>query len=239
MGIEYGMGRITIMKRIILICLCLVVLFSFINSCLAEDFSIRGGIHFGMTIDEVKKCERANGLPDSSIYFINDSYGVIDKYYCIGYETEIAGIYGSRLLYYFDLDTKKLREIKYELGSKYQSEQTATSYFTDISKSLNSKYGLPNYSSVLYSGSLYLIQTQNFYEAIFWSIDSSDVAFHEWLIDYGDYYVLIDSTYYESAANSYVTGVGYRYVTKEEEEKAIQDKTQRENDKKQKQNNDL
>ena len=227
------------MKKLITACLCLIVLISFINSCLAEDFSIRNGIHFGMTIDEVKKCERDNGLPDSSIYFESDNYGIIDKYYCIGYETEIAGIYDSRLFYYFDLDTKKLREIQYELGSEYQSEKTATSNFTDISTSLNSKYGLPEYSSVLYSGSLYVIQTQNFLKAIFMSKDPGDVAFHEWLIDYGNYYVLIDSTYYVTDANRHVTGVGYRCVTKEEEKQAIQDKTDYDNNKKQKKDNDL
>lgn len=54
------------MKKIISILLITIAIFS-LNHAYADDFSIRGGIRFGMSIEEVKKIEKEiNGLNPSS-----------------------------------------------------------------------------------------------------------------------------------------------------------------------------
>ena len=93
------------MKKIISILIILSVFMGcFVGNALADEFSVRNGIHFGMTIDEVKQIEIQNGLPDP---VQGDDYLVYN-------DVNIAGIDDGRISYEFT--DNKLSIIDYWFG---------------------------------------------------------------------------------------------------------------------------
>ena len=133
------------MKRFVLLSLLVVLLSSSI--CFAEsitqelsvdDFSLHGGITFGMTREDVRKAESNNGFEanDKSLtYTYYDSDGKYRSAECDGLYVygSMAGISGSKLYYYFD-DEGKLFAAVYEFGNHDMNS------FNDIDELVVKKY---------------------------------------------------------------------------------------------------
>lgn len=188
-----------------------------LGTAFADDFSVRNGIQFGMSVDEVKQLEKDNGMPDYNLY-LEDNYGIY-TYFCLGYDTSLAGIDGSRLIYCFDNKTNRLKEIKYELGSRYKDSEKAMSIYKTVTETMIQKYGIPDYSSS-YNGKVFPILTESMLEAAINATSYDDMVFNEWVITNDDYYILINCVYFDSSAGGSFCTVGYAYITKEEVKEA-------------------
>ncbi len=203
--------------NIILVSVSILIL-CIVQSSFADDFSVRNGIRFGMTIDEVKQIETRNGITDSDIYLDK----VNGDYYCFGLTTSIAGIDGSRLLYQFDPDTKLLIDFRYMLGPSGTSIDLVDEYFKTVSQSLINKYGEPLHSSTT-DGIIFPLLSNSMKSA------SNDriITYYQWLVDFNDYYILIDAIRSDNLFlpkyPQYDNAIGYKYVLKEDAEKALQD----------------
>lgn len=211
------------MKKLISILLILsIITVGIVGNALADDFSVRNGIHFGMTVDEVKALEKNNGVAEEDIYL--DKFN--GDYYCVGLNTSIAGIDDSRLLYQFDPETNLLVEFRYMLGPYKISKDLAWEYFQTVLQSLMDKYGEPLHSSTT-DGAIFPIVSETMQGA---ALDFN-VTYYEWLVDFGDYYILIDAYNGDSGYGSTGSYVGYKYVSKEDAEKAIQNLIDEQNEK--------
>ena len=119
--------------------LCLIMLVIALSPCqfaLAEEFSVRGGIKFGMTKDEVIHLETDNGTP-------RDKLKIDDEENKISYgNIEVANIPGSFGYYYFEDD--KLFRITYTLrghGDYISTLDTVSEDYENIDSYLTSTYG--------------------------------------------------------------------------------------------------
>ena len=210
-------GSIT-MKKAISILLVLSVIICGIGSAIAEDFSVRNGIQFGMSVDEVKKIEKDNGLDDNDMYL--DGLSNDGTWYQVAYITSIAGIEDSRVIYKFDKDSKKLAAIDYNLGSNLDDE-TALSLLLLMKQNLADKYGEPIHSSYT-DGTVFPIVSD-----ILMTAQSllAGTEYYEWLVKHEDYYVLIDDVYMDLSwlKGGYFCHIGYQYVSATEAESKIQE----------------
>ena len=95
------------MKKAISVLLVLLVLIvCSIGNALAEDFIIRNGIRFGMTVDEVKNIELTNGVSNEDIQF-SDFLG--EQLYI---RTNIAGYDNAHVAYIVnDINNFRLQSV--------------------------------------------------------------------------------------------------------------------------------
>lgn len=215
------------MKRIIALLLVIACFVS--GSALAEtdikiiddEFEIRSGIRYGMTMAEAKEIEDKNGVECNDIDYCDIVYESIS----------IAGIPNSWLRFsgngfdyekYFDymhndespmeyleeyINTAPLAMIEYNFGGIGTADQ-AKAVFSIMNESLISKYGEPfttDFNSRLSIETV--ISILDFYK----DMD----AFSEWLVKYQDCYVLISEI---ANADSQATfcRLLYRFVSFEE-----------------------
>lgn len=100
------------MKKLISLCLIMVLCLTLCPFAYADSFTLRNGIQFGDTIDDVKQKEKDLTLEkeDES----SDSF-------TLKYTGEIAGMDGTAT-FYFDKDEKKLTDLKYSIETDNLSE---------------------------------------------------------------------------------------------------------------------
>ena len=113
------------MKKAISI-LLVILLLSLSISVYAEPFSLRNGIFFGDTMEEVKSKEQ--------LKYIN---GKEDKNWFRG---TIANVDDSEVSFYFDKETGQLTDMSYYLGAR---STVYRSNYDEIKESLIKKYGNP------------------------------------------------------------------------------------------------
>lgn len=225
------------MKKIISLLLVIACFVS--GSALAEtdiktiddEFEIRSGIRYGMTIAEAKEIEDKNGIECEDMEYTTGS---------IRYENiSIAGIPNSELSFmgngfdeekYFDslsndesvmeyveeyINTTPLAMIEYMFGGIGTADQ-AKAVFSMINGSLTSKYGEPfttDIDSRLYieTEAMILDSYNNPAHRNRWKI----IGFSEWLVKYQDCYVLISEIADTSSYNT-LCRLLYRFVSFEE-----------------------
>lgn len=224
------------MKRVVSILIILSVLFS-LSVGFADDFSVRNGIRFGMTMDEVYQIElveNASGpeKKDYSRYYYDEgSKGISCN------NVNVAGYDNADISYSFTADDK-LGEFEYSWFYYYDKPEfyDTDSQFTqlkdiydDINGKLANKYKL--ISSI--SGHTYRYidfndtNTANFYLPEF---DNDDIqyGFSQYLAQDGDNYVEILCRCYKnhllmSDAFSLNASVQYRSISKELYEQRIKE----------------
>ena len=173
-----------IMKKAIsfFIIITMLVICSIGNS-FADDFSVRNGIQFGMSVDEVKQIEKSNGMPDDNIYL--DGLDYLKTCYQVGYKnTSVAGVNNIDVIYTFNKDTKILEHIKYQLG--VDSTEEANSAYNSMAKSLTDKYGEPRHTDT--------------------------ASYNEWIVDFDDYSIIIYEACYDYYLECIITPAPWQLI---------------------------
>lgn len=226
------------MKKIISLLLVIACFVS--GSALAEtdikiiddEFEIRSGIRYGMTIAEAKEIEDKNGIECEDMEYSTGEITYVN--------ISIAGIPNSRLSFYgngFDVDkyfdyilnnespmeyveeyinTTPLAMIEYDFGGKGTADQ-AKAVFSIMNESLTSKYGEPFTTDF---NSRLSIETVNSFLDKYNDLD----AFSEWLVKYQDCYVLISLTANADSQTTFCRLL-YRFVSFEEMDSFIAENT--------------
>ena len=132
------MNRNVKMSLCVVIVACLVLLCPMCSIAESENenvFLIHNGTQFGMTMEEVTKCEEEAGFTISeneSTHRYSDFYGLIGK-------GKVAGIEGVKIYYTFNEDGKLI-----QADYRFPSDET----FNTMEKALTEKYGETEYSYV-------------------------------------------------------------------------------------------
>lgn len=222
------------MKRIVSTLLILALLLS--STAFAEftkidgDFSIRGGVMFGMSPEEVKAVE--SGTPSE-----NERNGE----FRLGYAglDSLAGIpiYRNRsdvITYVFPLPDKKLDAVEYWFG---YYDGGADKYFEELCTTITNKYGKPLHynDGKTFSRLTPTLETWLSYVGMgLYKLGQLG----EWVLDYGDYYVMIDVfTLRDNGTDQLI--VGYKYISTEEMAGIISDAISDEQEKENQRNNDV
>lgn len=216
------------MKKLLGLVVALLLLVGSFAS--AEEFTLRNGIAFGDTMDEVleKETFAIDEVVDSIEEEEEESEGSEDESeellpYSIKTErSTLAGIDDSYIIYSFDKD-KTLQEVEYVFRSSKNENMINTDYEA-INKSLISKYGNPlGYTN----GDCYVFTGQALQEfamhlALIQYINGLGdyVDYDEWDVDTGDYHIKIEQVEYYHGASykdiSYVHILSYTYFTDEQ-----------------------
>lgn len=168
------------MKKLISFVLVIVLALSMVAAMAEEEeFSVRNGIKFGMTLDEVKAIEAANGNENGEEFGRTISYENVS----------VAGYPGTSIEYWFD--DGSLFQIVYFIGDDTddETEEFAAKAVSELATSLEEKYGEP-----AYAGGKVVAPTRSekfdsyIGQGMFYKIP----AFSEWLIKKANGYVNID-----------------------------------------------
>lgn len=231
------------MRRVISILTAIIIIIA-TASAFAEgttmegDFSIRSGIKFGMSINEVRGIE-TNSAGETST---KDSatMGTITQ---LGYHADsIAGVpcsgKSTTLNYCFN-STGKLEAIHYWYG--YYNRNSASSYYKEIYNLMCEKYGTPLFND---DGGLFDICSpafDNYFLSKAYGGKNTIPAYSEWLVEYDDTWVVIDVVLHDMKVKSgdYEFSVGYRSISKENMAKMVGDAANAAAEKKQEQNSDI
>lgn len=126
-------------KRITALALCLLLLLS--ATAVAEEFSLRGGVKFGMSPEEVIAIESSNGFKHDLtndgelLYYSSDS----DNYQ-LYYQDNPLGKMGKIPIFRFEYDFDATEQKMYQFYYVFD-EEGACSY---LSEALIAKYGMPS-----------------------------------------------------------------------------------------------
>lgn len=238
------------MKKILSILIISILLFS-LASCSSnsssvsiskkfnEDFTIRNGIKFGMSKDEIIKIEENTiASYDYIIKNFDNNMSMEDmynKYHTMRVVSKVLEQDFQTIQYYFD-DDMKLIDVGYELNDKFT--------YDELLKLLKNKYGNPvNSETAKYiRGIKYtpLITTLPLYDFP----GSHDINANSvyWIVEYKDCAVLIelnDGKNKESRVNGAkeVCFIGYKKTTKENIEQGIKEMKEYDKQKEEDKNN--
>ena len=192
------------MKKTVSVFLILTILMvCIIGNTVAEDFSVRNGIQFGMSRDEVKDKEKENGIGNAID---------IDRSELLRYaDVKVAGIDDCYISYYFSLET--MIEIEYSLGGDYtkaDKEIHQKAIFDEMETTLKEKYCDPIHVS---DGSVFPLYT----DAMNTAMRHAIMNYNEWLVNYDDYSVLIDEVFWKTENDKFFyVSIGYKYISNKE-----------------------
>lgn len=212
------------MKKVTVVLLACLLIVMFNHSLaeapmINEDFTIRNGIHFGMTHEEVQASEKAYGTSDEKTYEYTCDETYNPTNYATQYvyvDTTILGYPGSNVSYFFD-DDGNMMSFSYALGKVKGSGVSSAEAYTDVNALLTEKYGTPfaidkaiseeivtcSMSEDIFSTELSKAFGQNCYV--------KDIR--QWVVKYNDCYVLIDLYVEKMFSDSpEVCHVGYRVL---------------------------
>ena len=207
------------MKRLVSVLVSLVLMVSCFSSALAaEDFTLRSGIKFGDTLEDILAKEKT--LTRES----EDSNSFTGK---------IAGYSNANCSFSFD-DDGKLIDMQYTFNNNIcTSRDEMNNVYKKLYESLKRQYGNPLGNT---GGKLHLITgeaitTMAILVYLFGSLDgySADYAdYVEWVIDCNDYHVKIDIvSFYTRSKNytyDYYVALSYHCFTDEEYTAAVREK---------------
>lgn len=222
------------------IALLLVSIFMLLSiSAVAEEFTLRNGICFGDTMEEVLEKETfaiddmADGTNDEEASSSDDDDEDDEEeypYYITTVEGTVAGISDSYIRYNFDAD-KTLKEVIYYFDSNSDKDLSDSDY-ESVYDGLVRKYGSPlGYSN----GKCYIISGAAIEGAVISAYlmemlgGYGDIRdYDEWDVDTGDYHVKIElAQYYHGASYSdltYNNRMSYTYFTDEDLAAAMSEK---------------
>lgn len=162
-----------------------------------EDFSIRGGIHWGSTKEDIQNIETSNGnsSTDSEIY-----YGEYD----LSYLTVLAG-YEASITYWMD-SNQTLDEFQYVL---YQGEA-----YSNIKAALTQKYGDPLFDEQSYIAGTGIDRVSK--KLAIMSPSERDYA--GWIVQYNDCYLMLETkhVYFSQGGGMSLYLVNYDVLSYEE-----------------------
>lgn len=227
------------MKKLISFILAITLALSMVAAMAEEEeFSVRNGIKFGMTPDEVKAIEAELGSPlkseDSDPVYKGTDY-TLDYWY-----VPVAGYEGTAIYYYFK--DNALFEIVYHFNANSELSTTkdgALKIARDIYQGLADKYGEADEDG---SGIYYDVPSYEFRRALTAPYDLEIAAYSEWLKKIKDGYLTIDLFVRGDGypkIDRYTTTLAYHKSTTEEVESKIESEKQAEEEKQKQRNSDL
>ena len=207
------------MKRFMSMLVSLILLVScFSNAFAAEDFTLRNGIKFGDTMEEIvtKETTLTRDSDDSTCF-----------------KGKIAGYSDAECWFEFD-DDSKLYDMEYIFNSNIcTSKDEMNNVYKKLYDSLKRQYGTPlGYTG----GSCYLItgsavDSMGFTVYLLGALDgySGDYTdYDEWIVDCDGYHVKIDliSYYYRNSDYDYYyrVALSYHHYTDEDYDAALHEK---------------
>ena len=222
------------MKKLILLILIGALLLT--GTALAEfnkmdgDFTIRGGVMFGMTPDEVKGIESGTPSESEERDCFELGYGGLDS---------LAGIpiyraASDNIEYKFSLNDRKLYAIEYWYG---YYDGGADEYFTELCSTITKKYGEPLHYN---DGKTFSVTTptlKSWMGYVGMGLYSLR-QLSEWVVEYNNYYIMIDVfTLRDKGTDQLI--VGYKMISKEEMAEIITEAITNEQEKESQRNNDV
>ena len=207
------------MKRLVSVLVSLVLMVSCFSSALAaEDFTLRSGIKFGDTMEEVLAKEKT--LTRDS----EDDYEGMSIYW---YEGKIAGYSDARRTFSFD-DDGKLNDMEYSFNTNIcTSKDETNSVYKKLYDSLKRQYGNSLGNT---GGTTHLITgsaIDSFVRITYLIGNAGYVDYDEWVVDCNDYHVKIDIISYYAIINytyRYNVALSYHFFTDEEYAAAVCEK---------------
>lgn len=220
------------MKRIFsLLLVGVLVLLSI--SAVAEDFSLRNGINFGDTMEEVleKETFAIDEIDDGSDEEDTDGDDESEyPYYIETVKGTLANISDAYIKYYFDAN-KTLREVIYYFPSRSDKDMSDSDYeslYNGLVRKYGSALGYSNGSCYIISGAA--IETAVLSAYLFEMLGGyGDVRdYDEWDVDANNYHVKIELAqhYWGSSYSSIVYDIlmSYTYFTDEDLSAAMAEK---------------
>lgn len=215
------------MKRLLSLVLVLFLLAGTVAS--AEEFTLRNGIAFGDTMDEVLEketfgiAEVVDSIEDNTEEEVayEEMMEETLPYSIKTKESSLAGIDGSCIIYSFD-ENKTLREVEYVFRSSTFGDLIDADY-ESVNAGLISKYGDP----LGYTNGDFYIFTGSMVKDIILALSINQMLgsiaglkdYDEWVVDTEDYHVKIEQLEYYSDVSegiNYCHRVGYTYFTDEQ-----------------------
>lgn len=224
------------MKRILAFALMVALMFN-ASFSLAEgsfskqegDFAIRNGLRFGMSIEEVCSLEKTYGTSiDGTIESPeNESYNPTGYLKMVKYNPVTLMDYSqSTLSFYFD-NSEKLMSIGYVFGISSDNPPSYATVFSEMKTLLTNKYDAPyndnDFVSPNLTTSMFSDDIANYALYNSMGMGSSFYALNQWIVEYDDYYVLIDLYSWNMFANVSHTYLGYRILSPEELTKILEE----------------
>jgi len=232
------------MKKLISFLVVLVVALSTVTSLgevikMNGSFSIRNGIEFGMSVEEVRNIEE--NITGNELYdYEENSSRIMGNTYKLSYEEDsIAGIpctgNGGNIKYYFDDEDMMLEAISYWFG--YYENKNGIMYYNEICEIMSEKYGAPIFTED--DDEVFYVLTPAFESFLFYVEGNllKQYAYSQWLVEYENIWVLVDAVMY--AGSKPALEVGYRCISAEEMNKIVIDALNEENIKANEQYNDF
>lgn len=212
------------MKKTISLLLCLILFLSLSCSCFAEEeFTLRNGIKFGDTMEDILAKEKTlTRKSESSNWF----------------KGKIAGYSNAECGFYFDGDGK-LKSMDYSFSDSCTSRDSTNDVYKKLYQSLVRQYGKPKGNT---GGSVELITSPAIERMAMWvyflgALDKCAGDYYdydEWIVDTDSYHVKIDliSYYYRDSdyEYSYFVDLSYHMYTNEEFMEALNEKVTEQNE---------
>ena len=175
------------MKRLFafLLILCLLCVSTVVIAEEKDVFTLRNGIQFGMTKDEVFELEAQNGW---TFEWANGS-GACNYYIAQG---TVAGYENGIIVYCFEND--KLVQCTYSLETKFKDGDQINAAFTKREKELEKKYGTTEYSSLTKGLRYPELKLNGYYR---WIFCEPDILYSQRILNYDNLVVYIDHSYDE------------------------------------------
>ena len=165
------------MKKILYIFLVVLL---FCSSAIAEVFTLRNGVQFGMTLNEIEKLEPLKRVTSTNKDVYMYGYGII------------ANIDDSGVEYHFDKDGK-LYSLELDLASGKKQYYTCKQDYEKINSMLKDKYGAPLGNK---NASSYFIRGKEFSGILsaysLFQMMSTGILYDEWIIENEFGYMKID-----------------------------------------------
>jgi len=187
------------------------------------DFSLRNGLRFGMSVEEVRSLEKDYGTstdgtinPPERENLNPTGYLKMLKYWPV----TMMDCSNGALHFYFD-SNDKLMSIGYEFNAGTANSPSYSTVFSEMKTLLNNKYGTPCNDNDFMSPELTTSMLSD--DIISYTLMHSEGsrpsfrALNQWIVEYDDYYVLIDLysvTWFSDLPTD--TYLGYRVLSPEE-----------------------
>ena len=205
------------MKKVITVCLCLILALSVLSVACAEDFTIHAGTMFGDTLEEVKAKENLEIYDD----YVENQFGRK-----ITYIGDVAGYSNTLVIYEFD-DNGKVYDVRYSIDILTNDANQVMANYKALESALTKKYGEPlsnddedNY--IIIGKQIEIIQKGNETKKIY-GFPEDKYEYKSWVYPCEDYSVkieLIKSIGQDSTGPQNACYISYHYYTDEDYEKA-------------------
>ena len=197
------------MKKVITVCLSLILALSALIVACAEDFTLHAGTMFGDTMEQVQEKETLKYIGEFEYEDVNGT-----KTTAILYTGTVAGYENCNIWYHFDKTNSTLCDVTYSMGiSDIIGEDALLNRLGELGTLLMNKYGEPLSDN---DDAKYLIKGRNLNN----KNSKYDYDFIGWSVPCDNYNVKIELVINYSSGSPAFLYIDYHPYTNEELEEA-------------------